>query len=75
MLVLTRKVGESLIIGDNIEITILESNGDQIRVGVKAPKEIDIYRKEIFESIQKENEKAVQDVTNLQSLIQKHSGK
>ena len=51
MLVLTRKAGESIIIGDGIEITVIETKGDQIKLGIKAPKEVDIHRKEIYESI------------------------
>ena len=56
MLVLTRKVGESLIIGDNIKITICAVNNSQIRVGIQAPKDIQIHREEIYEKIKKEKE-------------------
>ncbi len=56
MLVLTRKVGESLIIGDNIKITICAVNNSQIRVGIQAPKDIEIHREEIYEKIKKEKE-------------------
>ena len=59
MLVLTRKEGESITIGDHIELTVLEVKGDQIKLGIKAPKEIDIHRKEIYEAIQKENKNAL----------------
>ena len=45
MLVLARKVGESIIIGDNIEITVIETKGDQIKLGIQAPKDLDIHRK------------------------------
>lgn len=51
MLVLTRKAGESIVIGDNIEITVIETKGDQIKLGIKAPKDIDIHRKEIYDAI------------------------
>ncbi|MDG9729953.1 carbon storage regulator CsrA [Ignatzschineria sp. RMDPL8A] len=54
MLILTRKVGEKLIIDDNIEVVILEIKGNQIRVGIEAPKEISIFREEVYEKIQAE---------------------
>lgn len=56
MLALTRKKGDSLILNNNIEITILEIKGDQVKVGIQAPKEVSIYRKEIYLQIQQENE-------------------
>lgn len=58
MLVLTRKKDQSIIINDNIEITILEVQGDQVRIGINAPKSISIHRKEVFLEIQQENKKA-----------------
>ena len=58
MLVLTRKKNESIILNDNIEITIVDVQGDQVRVGINAPKSVSIYRKEIFLEIQAENKKA-----------------
>ncbi len=58
MLALTRKKGESLIVNNNIEITILEIRGDQIKIGVNAPKEVPIYRKEVYDQIQQENRKS-----------------
>lgn len=67
MLALTRKRGESLVINNNIEITILEIRGDQIKIGVQAPREIPIYRKEVYLQIQKENEEAI-SVDNLEAL-------
>lgn len=60
MLVLTRKKDQSIVIGDNIEITILEIQGDQVRIGVDAPKNVAIHRKEIYLEIQEENRKAAQ---------------
>lgn len=67
MLALTRKKGESIVIGNNIEITILEIRGDQIKVGISAPKEVSIYRKEVYLQIQEEN-KAAFDVENVEAL-------
>ncbi|MBD8071399.1 carbon storage regulator CsrA [Bacillus sp. PS06] len=58
MLVLTRKKNESIQIGDNIEITVLSISGDQIKLGINAPKNVEIHRKEIYLSIQDENNQA-----------------
>ena len=58
MLALTRKKGESLVVNNNIEITVLEIRGDQIKIGIQAPKDVPIYRKEVYLQIQKENEAA-----------------
>lgn len=58
MLALTRKRGESLVINNNIEITVLEIRGDQIKLGIQAPKDVPIYRKEVYLQIQNENEEA-----------------
>ena len=55
MLALTRKKGESLIINNNIEITVLEIRGDQVKIGITAPKEVPVYRKEVYLQIQEEN--------------------
>ena len=52
MLALTRKKGESLVINNNIEITVLEIRGDQIKLGIMAPKEVPVYRKEVYLQIQ-----------------------
>ncbi|MGD7023341.1 carbon storage regulator CsrA [Rossellomorea vietnamensis] len=69
MLVLTRKTGEAIKIGDDIEITVLSIKGDQIKLGIEAPKNIDIHRKEIYLSTQDENVEASQGVDNLLSLL------
>jgi len=55
MLALTRKKGESLMINNNIEITVLEVRGDQVKIGIAAPKEVPVYRKEVYLQIQEEN--------------------
>ena len=56
MLALTRKKGGSLVVNNNIEITVLEIRGDQIKIGISAPKNVPVYRKEVYLQIQKENE-------------------
>jgi carbon storage regulator len=58
MLVLTRKIGESIQIGDDIEVKVVSVDGEQIKLGIEAPKNVDIHRQEIYELIQEENRKA-----------------
>lgn len=69
MLVLTRKRNESIIINDNIVITIVDVQGEQVRIGINAPKSVSVYRKEIYLEIQEENKKAAEvkniDLKNL----------
>jgi len=55
MLVLTRKIHQSIVIGDDIEIVVLEVRGEQVRIGIKAPKNVAVHRKEIWEQIVQEN--------------------
>lgn len=71
MLALTRKKGEALVINNNVEITILEIRGDQIKIGVNAPKEVPVYRKEVYLQIQKENKASVAEdkMTELKNLF------
>ncbi len=58
MLALTRKKGESLIVNNDVEITVLEIRGDQVKIGITAPKEVPVYRKEVYLQIQEENKEA-----------------
>lgn len=58
MLVLTRKKGETVMIGDEIEIVVLGGEGDAIKIGIRAPKHVDIYRKEVYLAIQESNREA-----------------
>lgn len=75
MLALARKVNESIVIGNDIEVTILEIKGDQIKIGVNAPKSVPIYRKELYIQIQEENKKAGEevDLTALKGLFSNES--
>ena len=55
MLVLARKVGQSIVINDNVEILVIEVRGEQVRLGIEAPRNIPVYRKELLEQIREEN--------------------
>ncbi|MFA9558926.1 carbon storage regulator CsrA [Evansella sp. AB-rgal1] len=73
MLVLTRKTNEAIKIGDDIEIKVLSVDGDQVKIGISAPRHVDIHRKEVYLSIQEENNAAANNssVDVLQQLIKK----
>ena len=71
MLALTRRKGEALVVNNDIEITVLEIRGDQVKIGISAPKDVPIYRKEVYLQIQKENEAAlnVDNVAAINNLL------
>ena len=71
MLALTRKKGESIMINNNIEISILEIRGDQIKIGISAPKDVPVYRKEVYNQIQEETKEAVnvEGLSGLKDLL------
>lgn len=76
MLVLTRKKGEAIILNDDIEIVILGIEGEQVKLGINAPKNIEVHRKEIYLAIQEENRLALannstETIENLKNLLQK----
>ena len=73
MLALARKINQSIMIGNDIEVTLLEIKGDQIKIGISAPQNVPIYRKEIFDQIQQENKNAGQevDVSKVRELLNK----
>lgn len=79
MLILTRKSGEAIIIGQDIKITVLAVQGKQVKLGISAPERVEVYREEIFRKIQKENVKASmslkEDIQELARIIKARKGK
>ena len=75
MLALARKINQSIMIGSDIEITLLEIKGDQVKIGINAPKSVPIYRKEIYMQIQDENKKASEGEIEVEVLNKLFSGK
>lgn len=69
MLVLTRKNGEVIKIGEDIEITVIASKGDQVKIGISAPKDIEIFRKEVYEQIIQENKQASAGISAVMDLL------
>jgi carbon storage regulator len=73
MLVLSRKKNESIMIGDTIEIKVIAVEGDMVRIGVEAPRDVEVFRKEIYDAIQEENRMATQvqtDWNRVKQLLQ-----
>ncbi|ULQ59754.1 carbon storage regulator CsrA [Brucepastera parasyntrophica] len=68
MLILSRKINEKIMIGEDISVTIIEIHGDQVKVGIEAPKSVKVFRQEVFEAIQNENRAAAVSNTNLEGL-------
>ncbi|AWE06387.1 carbon storage regulator [Lysinibacillus sp. 2017] len=60
MLVLSRKKGESIMIGDHVEVKVIAVDGDQVKLGIVAPKSVKVHRSEVFESIQQQNKEALE---------------
>ena len=70
MLVLTRRPGESIVVGQDIVITVIEIKGGQVRIGIDAPREIDVYREEIYEQVRQENIASVANVEAIREAVQ-----
>lgn len=68
MLALSRKAGESIIINNDIEIVVLDVKGEQVKIGINAPKSVPIFRKEIYEQIQEANKEAMESETTAEAL-------
>ena len=68
MLILSRKTNEKIMIGDDISISIIEVRGDQVRIGVDAPKSVKVFRREVFDAIKAENEAAAQSAAILPAI-------
>lgn len=68
MLALSRKITESIVIGNDIEITVLDIKGDQVKIGIKAPKTVPVYRKEIYVQIQDSNKEAAHSSASAEEL-------
>ena len=69
MLILSRKIDEKIKIGDNITITLIDVHGDQVKIGVEAPKNVKVFRQEVFDAIQTENKAAVvEENSNTQAI-------
>lgn len=75
MLILSRKVDEKIKIGDDITLTIIEIHGDQVKIGVEAPKNVKVFRQEVFNAIQKENKEAAAGSITMDALTKLLGGK
>ena len=70
MLILTRKVGEAIRIGDSIAISVVEIRGNQVRLGINAPRNVSVHRQEVYEQIQEQNLQATQALPSDKALVQ-----
>jgi carbon storage regulator len=79
MLVLSRQRDETIMIGDEIEITVVDIRGDKVRLGISAPRQVQVHRKEVYEAIQRENASAtgvqVDDLDAADKNLRRHNGK
>ena len=74
MLVLTRRVGQSIVIGDDIVVTVLEVRGEQVRIGVEAPRTVEVMRSEIYRAVEEANHAAAQSTAGIPLVTPKADG-
>ena len=70
MLVLTRRPGESIVVGEDIVITVIEIKGGQVRIGIDAPRSVEVYREEIYVQVRQENLSAIANVKKIREAVQ-----
>lgn len=68
MLALSRKQGEAIVVGNDIEITVLEIKGEQVKIGITAPKSVPVYRKELYVQIKDANKEAIEQANAIEAL-------
>ena len=73
MLVLTRRPGESIVVGEDIVVTVIEIKGGQVRIGIDAPRSVEVYREEIYEQVRQENLSAIANVEKIREAVQDRS--
>jgi carbon storage regulator len=71
MLILSRNKGQKIMLNDNIILSVIEINGDQVRIGIEAPPNVTIYREEIYEAIQRQNKDAVEFTEDIHNILQR----
>lgn len=74
MLVLTRRPGEAIVIGNDVVVTVLETRGDQIRIGIQAPRSVQVHREEVFRQIEQENAAAAASAKRAAALLGRRPG-
>ena len=75
MLVLTRKPGESIVIGNEITVTVVEVRGDQVRLGIAAPRSVQVHREEVVREVERQNTQAVADARRTRDLLGRSGGR
>ncbi len=68
MLILARRLNEQIVIGDDIRVSVVDIRGDQVKLGIEAPRSVKVYRQDVYDAIQAENREAAQSITVLPSL-------
>lgn len=68
MLILARRLNEKIVIGDHIRVSVVDIRGDQVKLGIEAPRSVKVYRQEVYDAIQEENREAARSATDIPSL-------